>query len=238
MRKIVFLAIIIVILPLTGCGNDTTKLPEDNNKDVQILNSSMNSGVKQFTNEIVPDWLYQSLQQKFNSATTSIKQEDITFILVNLKESDKSQVAAFVSIDRVNGYFILYEFRQGKYVEVYSKSEPVYGMQVYGGGKQLLAFISGHGGTGVQENSFHVIGYTSKGYSEIWSGIAEKFMFGGQVPDYRTIGSINLTMDNQTLVYSITEELYNKIDKPDKVEQTVEIYKYDTEQEKFVRIVK
>ena len=63
-------------------------------------------------------------------------------------------------------------------------------------------------------------------------------MFGGQVPDYRTIGSINLTMDNQTLVYSITEELYNKIDKPDKVEQTVEIYQYDTEQEKFVRIVK
>ena len=237
MRKTVLLAIIIVILLLTGCGNDTTKVPEDNKKDVQILNS----GAKQFSDDIVPDWLYLSLQQKFNSGTISIKQEDITFILVNLKESDKSQVAAFVSIDRLNGYFILYEFREGKYVEVYSKSEPVYSMQVYGGGgggKQLIAFTSGHGGTGVQENSFHVIGYTNKGYSEIWSGVAEKFMFGVQAPYYRTIGSINLTMDNQTLVYSITEELYNKIDKPDKVEQTVEIYKYDNKQEKFVRIVK
>ncbi|SHN87143.1 hypothetical protein [Desulfitobacterium chlororespirans] len=153
MRKTVLLAIIIVILLLIGCGNDTTKRTEENNKDVQILNSSMNSGAKQFSDDIVPDWLYQSLQQKFNSATISIKQEDITFILVNLKESGKSQVAAFLSIDRMNGYFILYEFREGKYVEVYSKSEPVYSMQVYGGGgggKQLLAFISGHGGTGVQ----------------------------------------------------------------------------------------
>lgn len=241
MRKTVLLAITIVIFLLTGCGNDTTKSTEENSKDVQILNSSMNSGAKQFSDDIVPDWLYQSLQQKFDGATISIRQKDITFILVNLKESDKSQVAASVSIDRVNGYFILYEFREGKYVEVYSKSDPVYGMQVYGGGgggKKLIAFTSGHGGTGLQENSFHVIGYTNNGYSEIWSGVAEKFMFGGQGPYYRTIGSINLTMDNQMLVYSITEELYNEIDKPDKVEQTVEIYQYDTEQEKFARIVK
>lgn len=188
---------------------------------------------------IVPDWLYQSLLEKFENTTFLLEKEHITFAQVNLKQSEIPQIAAYVTIDRLNGYFAIYEYVENEYIEVFSKSEPIYGMQVFGGGKeQLIGFTSGLGGTGVQENNFHLIGYTNNGYSEVWSGIAEKYEFWGEPPYYSTIGSYNLSMGNKSLFYSKNIQTYNNFEvdpnNPDSSQQYYELLIYDDQLGRFV----
>lgn len=218
---------IVAILLLTGCNNgDTT--------------------AGQTPADIVPDWLYQSLPAKFDNMEPAersklIKKEDIKFAQVNMKDSAKPQIAAYITISRAEGYFVLYEFSEAeeKYKEVYAQHQPVYGLQVYGAwSKQMVAFISGNGGTGYQENYFHLIGSTREGYKEIWTGLAGKDEFS-QLPHYRTIGSLNIFTANEDklLLYSQIKHRYDQLEedirKPDQVEKKVELYCYDPQAEKF-----
>lgn len=219
--------VFLVIIFLISCNNSTA-----NYQGLSIDEESTSVS-------IVSDWLYQSLLEKFKNTTFLLEKEHITFAQVNLKQSEMPQIAAYVTIDRLNGYFAIYEYVENEYIEVFSKSEPIYGMQVFGGGKeQLIGFTSGLGGTGVQENNFHLIGYTNNGYSEVWSGIAEKNEFRGEIPYYRTIGSYNLSIDNKGLVYSKTIQTYNNMEidlnSPDSSQQYYELYTYNEQLGLFV----
>ena len=227
MMRILLGTLIVAILLLTGCNNGNTT-------------------AGQTSAYIVPDWLYQSLLAKFENMESAerselIKKEDIKFAKVNMKDSTKPQIAAYITISRAEGYFVLYEFSEAEeeYKEVYAQHQPVFGLQVYGAwSKQMVAFISGNGGTGYQENYFHLIGSTQKGYKEIWTGLAGKDEFG-QLPHYRTIGSLNIFManENQLLLYSQIKHRYDQLEedirKPDQVEKKVELYLYNPQTEKF-----
>lgn len=243
-KKVIFLSIVLAVFFLMGCNNsDNTGNPgKEGNKPGEDISSVINSKGGQNSAEFVPDWLYQSLLAKFDLDAENdleLPREAITLVRVNMKNSAGPQIAAYLTLNRVEGYFLLYEFAEGNYKEVYSLHQPVYGLQVYGGweGKQMIAFVSGHGGTGYQENYFHLISYTKDGYKEIWSGLAEKVEFG-QLPYRRTVGSLNLSMDNQLLIYSTINHEYVKpeedITNPDKVAKSVELYRYDPQAEQFV----
>ncbi len=126
---------------------------------------------------IVPDWLVEDLRNRFpEPAKSMITKELITALQVNMKprspETDsRPEIAAYVTLDRLSGIFVLYENQKGRYQPVYLKTEPVYGLQVVGGG-DFLVLTSGFGGTGIQENKLYVIHRTPEGYKEVWSGLA------------------------------------------------------------------
>jgi len=251
MKNIVFVFLILVFQLSTGCTdrNRAGNLEDENNTHRPVLNSGVNQKEGQISAEVVPDWLYESFLEKFDNLELAerlelIKRDDIRFSQVKMRDSDKPQIAAYLTLSHLEGYFVLFEFSDGKYREVYSQHQPVYGLQVYGGWpSQMLAFISGQGGTGYQENYFHLIAYTKDGYQELWSGLAEKEEFG-QLPHYRTIGGLNVTgvNEDQLLIYSQIKHQYNQEEKdiqtPDKEEKIVELYRYDPQSETFSLILK
>lgn len=223
MRKFWLSLLLLTSLLLAGCSGQGTPASKERPAGM----------------EVVPDWLYESVKAKFESSSVSVTKNKITMLRIHLKDSEKPQIAAYLTLDHLTGVFVLYEYQDGSYREVYVKNEPVYGVQVFGGGQQFLAFISGFGGTGVQENYFHLLGYTNGGYTEVWSDVAEQVKFSGPPPYYRVIGSISLSMDGQALVYSRYKEIFEgsevDVSRPDRIKQDAELYNYNKEKGKFLK---
>jgi len=216
----------VVVLFITGCSNAAVISSKENLKDSSntVATESRNS---------VPSWLYEFFKAKFKEPDL-VKPENITFLHVRMNSNEPPQIAAYLTIDRLNGVFALFELQGDKYKEVYVKEKPIYGLQVLGNSnKQYVAFIAGLGGTGYQDNSFYLLGYTSKGYKEVWKGIAERYTFGPK-QNYIIIGAINFHIPNEQLIYSQFKRTYKSspqsqfdINKPDKTEKSIKVLKYD-----------
>lgn len=129
----------------------------------------------------VPEWLFRTLQRQLDNPSV-LEPEDISYGYVWLKAGRRPQVVASARIDRLNGVLALFEDTGAGYTEVYTKKEPVYELSVTGHRRQLVSFVSGLGGTGVQHNFYYLVGYTGSQYAELWRGVAVAFLFTGPLP--------------------------------------------------------
>ncbi|UFJ42224.1 hypothetical protein LOK74_06935 [Brevibacillus humidisoli] len=127
----------------------------------------------------VPDWLYEDVKARLTgNAQALLQPSSLTVVRTHLRYDEKTgqrqepELAVFVTLDHLNGLFVLYAQQDGRYQPVYVKEEPVYGVQLFSvGGGETLVFTSGFGGTGIQENKLHALRYTPEGYREVWSDI-------------------------------------------------------------------
>lgn len=225
-KKLVVLTLLVLLtvsVLATGCsGKDT---PADSPADKQSPSQA-----------IVPDWLQQSLKGYFDGLMI-LDKDKITMVQVTMKENSEPQIAASYNIDDQKGIFVLYEKQDNAYKEVYSKKEPVYGIQVFGQKQQQVAFVSGSGGMGLQENYFHLLAATEGGYKEVWANIAKQNKLSGTFPYFKVIGAINLEPDNNILIYSKYKEVFNDSEKdviiPDEVAESVEVFHFNQEKEVY-----
>lgn len=237
MKRLLTFSLIVIFLVI-GCSSVTKKGEEPKATDKTKV-SVQRDNLKD-DKAIVPEWLYDAIKNKFQQPDL-VKKDEITFFQVRMKQTHEPQIVAYLTLDRLNGVFVIFEKQGQEYKEVYEKREPVYETMVFGREiGQIVAFTSGLGGTGMQENNFHVVKFTSKGYKEVWKGIAEAYNFGGPFPWSRILGSINLDIGNKELVYGEIKRTYNKTDfdeeKPDKVETKVRVYKYNEKTDKFLEV--
>lgn len=203
-----------------------------------ILLIGCSSGLKRDSletadNAVSPNWLLKAVKAEFKSSSL-VDPKDITFVQVRMRDIPKPQILAYITMDRLNGLIILFEDTGDGYKAVYKRNEPVYGVQVFGSGSnQVVAFTAGHGGTGIQENFFYVLGYSTEIYKELWKGAAERYTFTGALPYSYTLGAINLDMTNQSLIYTQYIRTYNKpqfdINTPDLAETKTFYFIYDAD---------
>ncbi|WP_139488894.1 hypothetical protein [Brevibacillus dissolubilis] len=165
-----------ICLVMAGIGSLTMDMPP---KSPEHANAMAAERTQADRPSVVPDEILHRIKNHFPAETQEhITKDNITMLQVNLKDRPEGsssfvpQLAVSVALDHLNGLFAIYEQVEGGYKEVYVLEEPVYGVQVLGGGVQQIAFTSGLGGTGVQENKLHVIRHTPEGYAEVWSDIA------------------------------------------------------------------
>jgi hypothetical protein len=163
-----------------------------------------NKVVPQGKSGVVPDWLAEDVRSRFSdTAKHLVKKELITVAQVRMKSrtaegASPPELAAYLTLDRLNGVFVLYAYEDGGYRPVYTRAEPVYGLQIIGGGEYLV-LTSGYGGTGIQENKLFVIRRTADGYREVWSGIAHKHKAGETVDVIE--GNVQFDLANDTMLY-------------------------------------
>jgi hypothetical protein len=153
---------------------------------------------------IVPDWLADDLRERFpEPARSMVRKELITAVQINMapktpETNPEPEIAAYISLDRLNGVFVLYAKQNGAYQPVYTKMEPVYGLQVIGKG-EFLVLTSGFGGTGIQDNKLYVIHWTPQGYAEAWSGVAHSHRAQETVD--LVDGNVQFDLSNNQMVY-------------------------------------
>lgn len=164
----------------------------------------------------VPEWLFRSLQQHLDNPSV-LEPEDISYCYVWLKAGSRPQMLASARIDRLNGVLALFEDTGSGYREVYVREEPVYELSVAGHRRQLVSFVSGLGGTGVQNNYYYLVGYTGTRYAELWRGVAVASLFTGPLPYTYTTGALRFDPGHTYFVYSKTTLRYNQYElEPDK----------------------
>lgn len=88
---------------------------------------------------------------------------------------------------------------------VYEVNEPVYDLY-FEQNPQILVVATGSGGTGVQENWFHVIKSVDGQFKEVWTGLARSTRFA--LPPYsKRLGSIQI--DGEVLRHFVYQEELN-----------------------------
>ena len=157
----------------------------------------------------VPEWLFRTLQRQLDNPSV-LEPEDISYGYVWLKAGRRPQVVASARIDRLNGVLALFEDTGAGYTEVYTKKEPVYELSVTGHRRQLVSFVSGLGGTGVQHNFYYLVGYTGSQYAELWRGVAVAFLFTGPLPYTYTTRALRFDPGQSNFVYTKTTLRYNQ----------------------------
>jgi hypothetical protein len=156
------------------------------------------------SDSMVPDWIVDDLRTRFPEPAKSMVTKD-RIIVVQLKMTPPTdereavpQIAAYVTLDHLNGAFVLYAKQNGVYQPVYQKMEPVHGLQVVGHG-QYVVLTSGFGGSGIQENKLYVIRHTPAGYQEVWSGVAHTHQARETIEVVD--GNVQFDLSNDTMVY-------------------------------------
>jgi hypothetical protein len=157
----------------------------------------------------VPEWLFRALQRHLDNPSV-LEPEDISYGYVWLKAGSRPQVLASARTDRLNGVIALFEDTGTGYQEVYAREEPVYEFSVAGHRRQLVFFVSGLGGTGVQNNYYYLVGYTGTRYAEIWRGVAVASLFSGPLPYTYTTGALRFDPGHTNFVYTKTTLSYNQ----------------------------
>lgn len=208
MRSGKWMFIICGFLFLAGIGHfllDSTKLSQS-----QVI--ARESGGKQNGEaSAVPDWIYEDLKTRFpDPAKSMIKKESISFLQVQMRPATmevqpEPELAAYITLDHLNGVFVLYAKQNGEYQAIYEKKEPVYGLQVVGGGAKQLVLTAGMGGTGIQENKLYIIRHTPMGYKEVWEGIAH-YHQAQQTIDV-TDGNVQFDGDDRLIYFQLKRTL-------------------------------
>jgi hypothetical protein len=234
LKKSVAVCLLVLFL-VVGCAEGFQKEQGFNGKEKPIGSSQKDTLGDSGT--LVPDWLYEAMKGKFQQPE-SVNKNEITLFQVRMRADNEPQIAAYLTLDRLNGTFVIFEKQENGYKEVYETREPVHAVQVYGGGNaQLVGYTSGLGGTGYQENVYHLLKFTSKGYQEVWQGTAEQYICG-PLPMDKTLGSVNVDMDKSELVYGEIRRIYNDTDfigkEPSKVETKLEVLRYNENEGKFL----
>ncbi len=92
----------------------------------------------------------------------------------------------------------------------------------------------------MQDNSFHLIRCIAGDYREVWTGTAEKYCFSSTEPWQKIVGSINIDMVDDELVYS---QLIRSYDTPNltenspfEVESRMTVLKFDEVARQYVLI--
>jgi hypothetical protein len=183
-------------------------------------------------NPDVPGWLFAALQKHLDNPSV-LEKEDISYSYVWLKAGDRPQVVANARIDRLNGVLAVFEHTGNGYREVYVKLEPVYEVSVAGHRRQWVMFVSGLGGTGVQNNFYHLLGYTGGQYTEVWSGVAVASQFTGPLPSTYTNGALRFDPGLSQFLYTQTTLHYQQHDfewnKPSGQKTTTWLFSLDPE---------
>lgn len=128
----------------------------------------------------VPDWVWEEFRAEFGKA--GVKRENIGVLVINMTGGEQPQVAAWTTLGRMEGLFVLYEYRNGTYVKVYEKRSAVWNVGDYG--RELVLTFSAGSGTGYQKNTIHVLRHTPKGFKVVWNGDGSYYnsMGGGADP--------------------------------------------------------
>ncbi len=219
MRVRKWLVIAVIAVMAVGCEQSFRQQAEQHPSDAAVERSSA-----------IPEWPFDSFKQKF-SQPDLIDKEDVTLVTLRMNRTRKSpEIAAFLTTSHLEGWFVLYAEENGVYKEVYGKQEPVYGVQVHGAGDQMISFLSGVGGSGVQKNNYHLLSYTQQGYKEVWSGLAYDMLANGPPPFHTMIGKFFIEDHTGKLYYQQTTYIYNEdISRISSTKQLTHVYHYDEE---------
>lgn len=187
----------------------------------------------------IPDEIYNAIKIKFPYIESK---GQITYMNTRLNPDGEGEIALFSTVDRLNGFFVLFQKENLHYKEVYVKEKPVYSVEVtsFTSPNQII-FSSGMGGTGVQDNKFHIIRYTPKGYSDVWNGIGTSIRFTS-APYIRIDGCVKTLFGNpDELIYFQLKRTYeynnNNFTLISK-ENTVQNFKYNEQKMKYEVVVK
>jgi hypothetical protein len=190
------------------------------------------------SNDIMPDEVYNAIRTKFPYIEA---RDEIKHISTRLNPDGEGEIAFFSTIDRLNGFLIIFEKKGQSYKEVYVEDKPVYSVEVteFTSPCQIV-YSSGLGGTGVQENIFHVIRYTPKGYLDVWNGTAAYMKFS--TPSYISIdGSVSFPfMSKDELVHFQLKRNYEQRDNKLVLisrEVIVHNFKYNDHEMKYQAVV-
>ncbi|TRY26991.1 hypothetical protein FOI68_05300 [Brevibacillus sp. LEMMJ03] len=226
MRAGKWLIIAVIAGMAVGCVQTSGQQAEQQPSDAAAERSSA-----------IPEWPFDSFKQKF-SQPDLIDKEDVTLVTLRMNRTRKSpEIAAFLTTSHLEGWFVLYAEENGVYKEVYAKQEPVYGVQVHGAGDQMISFLSGVGGSGVQKNNFHLLSYTQQGYKEVWSGLAYDLLANGPPPFHQTIGTIYTEDNTRKLYYQQTTYIFNEdISRISSTKQLTHVYHYDEEKSVYTSL--
>lgn len=238
--RIMTIGLLALLMAISGCSLPSTyegfiETPQGENQ--QPIDNQQPTVEE--TSSIVPNWLLEDIQARFNETVQEyITKEKITVLQINMDRSEHPHLAAYISLDRLNGWFVLYAQENGVYQEVYALNEPIYGVHIHGFG-EMLAIISGFGGSGIQENDYRLIRKTPSGYQEVWSGISRHYLANGPTPYPFHYGSFTIDHNDQ-LIYTKTSYIFIEhefdFNYPDETLTIVERYEYNDELEKYIII--
>jgi len=185
----------------------------------------------------IPGWLVEAVKSRFSpDAQALVKPEQITFMQVQMQPPSagkRPELAAFLTLDRLNGVFLLFADRGGRYELVYEKLLPVYGVEVAGAAQQQLVLTAGQGGTGMQENKLFVIRHTNQGYREVWEGV------GHSHAARETIETVDgqVVIDAEgNLIYLQLKRTLDSAGNPLMEQSSYQLYRFDEQTGRYERI--
>jgi hypothetical protein len=180
---------------------------------------------------LIPDWIFNSIRAK-STRPDLVTKEKIDLMTVHMKPSPDTQIAAFATIHKYEGIFVLFEKVQGKYHEVYVKNIPVVGVQNFGYADQSIVLTGRTGdGSGSWEYTHFVIRYTPQGYKEVWSGLAQ-YNQSVLLPYLQIYGGIIFVSTNSFIYFQFKQTTNDPV-KPPSIETSFQLYKYNEQKMKY-----
>jgi hypothetical protein len=182
-------------------------------------------------------WLREAFYQQFPSHRDAVNKE-LQVLRVNLDDDADSEYLAWLSLDRINGLGILFDRQGGAYQPVYQIQEPVYQVS-FDQPTRSLIISAGNGGTGVQQNWFHVIQKVGGNYREVWTGIERSSMFG-RPPFTQRHGTVAIAQDVAlnalTLRHTTRTTVLNEDNTARQTRDAVDTYVFKPDQGRFVPV--
>ncbi|MCX8131283.1 MAG: hypothetical protein N3I35_14440 [Clostridia bacterium] len=175
----------------------------------------------------LPEWVCNSIYSKLENPGLLDKKNIIIQKCFD-PITAKSMIIAYANANKYDGAFSIFEDTDGKYKEIFgTRVKLIVSVQIRH--PNIILASMDESGTGASSVNFHVIKNTSKGYKNVWQGLAN-FYDQSYFPQhcFEVTAGISFS-DNGELIHSILKRIYMQGNQanPVSVEKLFDIYVYN-----------